>query len=46
MITEYLESIMLMMIEKQFLYCLECLDNDIIINKVGVKSKLFSKSLL
>lgn len=46
MITEHLESFMLMAIEKQILYSLECLDNNMIINKVGEKSKLFFKLLL
>lgn len=42
MTTEHLESFMLMAIEKQILYSL---DNDMIINKVGEKSKLLSKLL-
>lgn len=43
MTTEHFESFMLMAIEKQILYSL---DRNMIINKVGEKSKLFSKLLL
>jgi len=34
---------LMVILEKQFIYCL---DNDMIISKIGVKSKLFSISLL